>query len=496
MNFRFALRMIGRELRASRRRLALHMFSITLGVAALVAVNSFRANIERSVRQQARTVLGSDLELTRRQPFGDSVQALLDSTAAAGVPVSYRTGFGSMALAPRTGLTRLVRVRATEGTYPYYGAVETEPAGTWRTFRTGPNALLDPAVLVYLDIAVGDSIRLGDQTFMVAGTITNYPGRVSLEAAIGPRVYIPREYLAATNLIRRGSRAFYEANLAIPDPEELQLYIYHNEDLLERHDVDLDTVEETEEDLAYALDTLARFLGLVGLAALLLGGVGVASAIHVYVKSRLDTVAVLRCLGARQRTVFAIYLVQAAAMGLFGAAAGVLLGVGVQYALPPVLNDILPVDIDVQLYVPALFTGLGIGTAVALLFALFPLLTIRNTPPLRALRRAFDGPAKPLWRDLWSLAAGAALVGAVIGLSVWQAPQPVIGLAFAGAAAVGALVLWIAAVLLMRGTRRWFPSRARYVFRQGGRSPSDSGLAFSSSPRSSWCNAGSSISSR
>jgi putative ABC transport system permease protein len=465
VNGRFALRLIRREIRSSWRRLGLHMFSITIGVAALVAINSFRANIESSVREQARGLLGSDLELRSNRPFPDSVQAVLDSAVSTGVPVSYLTSFASMALTPRTGLTRLVQVRALEGGHPYYGGVQTDPAGRWSRLQDGPHALVDPAVLVQLDAEVGDTLHLGDFAFQIDAVVMNYPGRVSLQSAIGPRVYIPLRYLEATNLIRRGSRAFYEANLKIPDPDVLGRFLSHYDELFEREKVGHDTVEETEEDLTEALDTLGRFLGLVGLAALLLGGVGVASAVHVFVKSRLHTAALLRCLGARQSTVFVAYLAQAAIMAFLGSAAGVVAGLAVQHALPAVLQDFLPVDVEVAVHPPALLIGLGIGVLVATVFAFLPLLSIRDVPPLQALRREFDRPRNR--RDPWRWGAVLAVAISVVALSLWQAPETWIGLGFAAAIAFTAFTLWLTAKLLMRVTRQFFPSRARYVIRQG-----------------------------
>jgi putative ABC transport system permease protein len=337
--------MIAREARAGSRRLWVHGVGIALGVAALVAINSFRSDLRDSLRAQARTILGADLELRRNRPFPDSVLAVLDSAAAAGTPVSYATGFASMALAPATGRVQLVQVRAITGEAPYYGGIVTVPEGRWLTFRDGPNVLVDPALSVHLGIAVGDSIRLGDLTFAVAGLVTNFPGRVSLQSAIGPRVFIPAAHLEATNLLRRGSRAFYEAQLAIPDESTLRRFLMRNARLFEREQVRHDTVDETEDDLADAFDAMARFLGLVGLAALLLGGLGVASAVHVFVRSRLDAVAVLRCLGARQPAVFGIYLALALLLGVAGAVPGGVLGVAVQTALPGLLGDFLPLDV-------------------------------------------------------------------------------------------------------------------------------------------------------
>ncbi|HET7039329.1 MAG TPA: FtsX-like permease family protein, partial [Gemmatimonadales bacterium] len=464
MSLRFAATMVRRELRAGRR-LWVHGLAIALGVAGLVAINSFREDLRASIRVQARALLGADLELRRNRPFPDSVRAVLDSLAATGVPVSYATTFASMALAPSTGLTRLVQVRAVEGPAPYYGTVVTRPDSAWRALPTGAHALADPAVLVQLGIDLGDTLRLGDLAFPVLGAVEQYPGRVSLEAAIGPRVYIPMAWLERTNLIRLGSLAFYEASLAIPDETAMRQFLNRNGLLLQRHQVRYETVEETEEELTDAFDTLARFLGLVGLAALMLGGLGVASAVHVLVKARLDAVAVLRCLGARQPAVFGAYLALSLLLGLAGSAVGAAAGVAIQGALPGVLRDFLPLDVAVRPHPAVIAEGFVVGLTAVILFALFPLLRIRNVPPLRALRRELDDA--PPARDPWRLVVAGATAAAVLFTCLRQAPTPAVGVGVAAAAGAATLLLAATAWALMRLTRRYFPHGAPYVVRQG-----------------------------
>ena len=465
MNLPFALAMIRRESRGAARRLGLHTLSVAIGVAALVAINSFRENLTDSVRSQARGILGADLELRRNRAFPPSVQALLDSAAAAGTPVSYRTTFPSMALAPASGRARLVQIIAMDGGFPFYGTVRTLPETAWRTFRTEQAVLVDPALLIQLDAAVGDSLRLGDRTFAIAGVVTAYPGQVSLQSALGPRVYLPRQWLDATNLIRLGSLAFYRASLAFADEADVRRFLYRHGRLLREEQVGNETVDETEDDLTEAFDVLARFLGLVGLAALLLGGIGVASAVHVYVRSRLDAAALLRCLGASGGTVTLIYLAQAVLVGLVGAAAGVVLGVSVQLTLPSVLREFLPLDVAVRLVPRAIGEGFALGTVAAVVFALLPLLPVRTVPPLRTIRRDLEpGGGR---RDPLRLAVAGGLVALVLALCFWQAPEPEIGLGFAGGLALTAFGLWLAARGLIGATRRFFPQGARYAVRQG-----------------------------
>ena len=462
---RFAFAMARREARASWRRLALYMSSITLGVAALVAINSFRQNVTAGINAEARNLLGADIELSSRQPFDSVIQGILDSAAAEGVALSYVTSFPSMALAIRSGGSRLVEVRAVDGEFPYYGTIETDPPGLWTGLQSSRFALVDPALLVQVGAAVGDTLGIGETTFVVAGVVTRTPGEIALRTAIGPRVFIPGRSLDETRLLQFGSRARHLAFLRIADDAAVQRFLNKNVQTLRDRQVGFDTVAERQDELADAMDNLARFLGLVGLVALLLGGVGVASAVSVFVRDKLPAAAVLRCLGATQRTVFMIYVLQAAVMGVAGAAAGVAIGLLVQAQLPRLLSDFLPVEVGVSPDWPSALAGLAIGAGVAVLFALLPLLAVRNVSPLSALRRDYEEAGRS--RDPARLATLGILGAGVLAVSVWQAPNWESGVSFAGAVAVTAALLWASAFALSRAARRFFPRRAGYTVRQG-----------------------------
>jgi len=460
---RFVLAMALRESRRSRRRLALYLSAVSLGVAALVAINSFSANVATAVRGQARELLGADLELRSRQPFPDSIEAVLDSVAAARV-----TSFGSMVLAPRTGLTRLFEVRAVSGGFPYYGTIQTDPPDLWARLGEARHVLVDPAVLVHLNAFVGDTVLIGDARFVIAGVVTGAPGDVGLRTAIGPRVFLPARYLGETNLLRFGSRAQYRAYVQFADGAALQPFLNSHNALFQRHRIRTETAAEEEEDVSQALGSLARYLGLVGLVALLLGGLGVGSAVSVFVREKLDGAALLRCLGASARTVLAIYVIQAVALGVLGAAAGVVLGLVVQMILPAIVADFVPVKVSVSVDWPTVWAAFAIGAGTAAAFALLPLLRLKDVPPLRALRRdvdAADGRMRG-WAVGRLLVIGLLLSGLVL-VSMWQAPSIGVGLAFGGAVLVTTGVLAAASRLLMAALRRWFPTRASYVIRQG-----------------------------
>lgn len=465
MSLRFTLAMARRESRSTRRRLVLYMSSVAAGVAALVAISSFRASVAESVHAQSRTLLGADLELSSRAPLGEEARSLIDAVEDLGSPASYVTRFSSMALAHPSGRTRMVYVQAVSGAYPYYGRIETEPPELWTSFRAERQALVDPAALIQLDASVGDELSIGEARFRIAGTIVKAPGDVGMRNAIAPRVYIPAEYLDETRLLRAGSLVVYSAYFRIADTGALDALLAGQQDSMRAQRIRHETVAEHARELNEDIGRLASFLGLVGLVALLLGGVGVATGVHVFATEKLDTAAVLRCLGARERDVFAIYLLQAAGLGALGSLAGVLVGVGVQAALPGVVSDFLPVDVPFRLDAVAIASGLALGLWVALLFALLPLLKIKGVAPLRALRRDFE-PHAPL-AEPWRLAIGAAMLISLVAVSIWQAPNALVGLWFAGGLVASLLVLSLAAAALMRVTRRTLPRRAPYWLRQG-----------------------------
>ena len=467
-NWRQLAGLAWRESRTARRRLLLYMSSISLGVAALVAIDSFAGNVTRSVREQSRALLGGDLALSSRAAFAPAVDSLLDSLARRGTPVARLTTFASMGVVPRTGGTRLVQVRAVTDGYPFYGEVTTEPAGRWATLQRGAHALVDPSLLIALDARVGDTLTLGYGRFTITGTLKSVPGDPGVAAVIGPRVFVPARYLAETQLLVFGSRAEYEALIKLPPTVVPADWLAPFRPRLERARVRARTVAENEVNLTQSIEELGDFIGIVGLVALLLGGIGVASGVHAFVTKKIDAVAVLRCLGATSGQVLAIYAAQAAIMGLAGALVGAVMGLGIQFALPRLIGDFLPVDVAVQVEPAAIVTGLTVGVWVALAFALRPLLALRTVSPLQALRRDTDAPPLPrIWRDWPRLAVNLALVASVVAIATSRAGSWRDGLWLSVGIAAVLLVLAASAGVLSWIARRLLRAGWPYTVRQG-----------------------------
>ncbi|HEV2149745.1 MAG TPA: FtsX-like permease family protein [Longimicrobiaceae bacterium] len=456
-----------RESRFARRRLFLFLSSISLGVAALVATQSFAASMAAGVGDQARLLLGADLEVSSTRPFGERTEALLDSLRGAGAEISRASSFASMTVLPRTGATRLAQVRAVEGGWPFYGEVETEPAGRWAELATGRNALADPALLVALGARVGDSIRIGDADFRVLGTLRMVPGEAGLAASFAPRVFIPADALEATGLLGFGSRVEYDAFLRLPGAGDAAVVDEAYQERLREERVGLRTAEARQDRLSGVLTQLGRFLGLIGTFALLLGGIGVASAMGAYMAEKRESIATLRCLGATAPQVIAIYLLQAAAMGLAGSLLGAALGVAVQWVIPGLLQDYIPIDVAVRPDAAAVLTGVGVGVWVSVAFALLPLLAVRRISPLETLRRRVATEPEPAPSDPWTWGARALLAASVALLVVVQAGDARLGLQFAGGIAATLLGLGGVAWLTVRGVRRLRAGGFPYPVRQG-----------------------------
>ena len=461
-------RLAWRESRTARRRLLLYMSSIALGVAALVAIDSFAANVGRSVREQSRALVGGDVAFSSRGPWPKPVAAYLDSLRRAGTPVARVTTFASMGQVPRTGRTRLVQVRAVEPGFPFYGTVTTSPAGRWAALHAGPHALVDRSLLIALEAQVGDTLQLGYGRFRIDGLLENVPGDPGIAAVVGPRVFIPARWLPETQLLVFGSRAEYDAAVKLPAAVSPARFLLPVKDRFQKLNVRSRTVAETERGLTEAVDRLSDFLSIVGLIALLLGGVGVASGVSAFVARKIDTVAVLRCLGATSAQVLTIYVVQAALMGLAGAAAGVALGVALQFLIPRAIGDFLPVDVAVRLEPTAILAGLGVGVWVALVFALRPLLALRRVSPLQAIRRDVDATAlRARGVDWTGRLVDLAVIGSVLALAVQRTGRWRDAIGITGAIFAALALLWASATLVSWLARRTLRAGWPYVVRQG-----------------------------
>lgn len=453
-------RMAWRDSRASRRKLLLFSSSIIIGIAALVALSSFAANLRTTIEDQAKSLLGADLVIGARDPFTPEMEEIF---AEIGGEQSRETVFSSMVYFPNTEGTRLVQVRALDPGFPFYGSLETAPAAAATEFFEG-GALVEEALMLQFGAKVGDPIKVGELTLPIMGSLEKVPGENMVFATIAPRVYIPLARLPDTKLVRDESFARFRVYFKLPGID-VQTLAADLRPELRRLQLNVDTVEERKAEIGRNLTNLNHFLNLGGFIALLLGAVGVASAIHVHVKQKHGGIAVLRCLGASVSQSFAIYLIQATALGLVGALAGAAIGLAVQSVIPRVVQDFVPFDIEMYIAWPAVLRAMLVGFTVCLVFALLPLIGLRRISPLAVLRGAVEGnPARRDW------AVGALVLVIIAGLAFFARGQTgrwSYALSFTAGLVTSFLLLGLAAWLMRGLARRLISNRWPYVWRQG-----------------------------
>ena len=461
----FILKMAWRDSRASRKRLLLFSLSVVLGIAALVAIGSFTVNLKQAIDDQAKGLLGADLVVSSRTEFSAPV---LEHLAALGGERSRTREFSSMLVFQSANdATRLVQVRAVEANFPFFGEFEAVPAEAPAELRTGKQVvILEETLLTQFGVKVGDPVKLGQAVFTIAGALKKVPGETAAISTFAPRAFIPFGTLEATGLADRESITRHRVLVKLPAGRDAEIIEREMRARFLGERLQFSTVAERKRNLGAALTNIEGFLNLVGFVALFLGAIGVASAIHVYVRQKINTVAVLRCLGASAWQSFAVYVVQGLALGVFGAVLGAGLGLGLQLLLPVLLKDMLPFDVNFFISWAAVGRGMGAGLVICFLFTLLPLLAVRRVSPLVALRSAFierTGAAT----DPWRLILGAVIIAAVTTFATWQTRDWKIGVGFTVALAVGFGVLAGLAQLVAWAARKFVPRGLPYVVRQG-----------------------------
>ncbi|ANE49737.1 ABC transporter permease [Flavisolibacter tropicus] len=462
IRLRWLMTMAWRDSRRNRSRLFLFISSIILGIAALVAIYSLNENMQTEIDRQAASLIGADLEISSSRQVSPASQKLIDSL---GDRRSEERSFVSMALFNKSGGTRLVQVKALQGEFPYYGALETEPSTAGVSFRNKQQALVDQTLMLQFKAQTGDSIQLGNMNFVIAGTLLRAPGQTGLSASVSPVVYIPLQYLEATGLSQKGSRIGYKFYYKYDRKVNIDKIAKQLEPRLSAEGLNYDTIASQKEETNRSFRDVTRFLSLIGFIALLLGCIGVASSIHIYIREKINSVAILRCLGASSKQSFLIFLIQIAAIGLVGSIVGAFLGTIIQQLLPVVLKEILPIDIPTALSWSSITQGILLGTIISILFALLPLVSIRRISPLNTLRAAFQQQKKKLDPVKWLIYSLVLLF--IFGFALLQMDNWRQALFFTLGVILAFLILTGIAALLMYLVRRFFPGSWSYLWRQG-----------------------------
>ena len=459
----FAYRMAWRETRTAWRHFIYFFICIALGVAALAGVGLFAENMDRAIQREARSLLAADVELRTTRPLTPEAEAILRGLDARGIARMHLSELVAMAAAPSG--TQLIELKAVEPSYPFYGKLRAEPDDALAALFDGNQVLAEETLLIRLDLKIGDRLKIGQAEFKIAGVLKKEPDRAAGAFSFGPRVLISWKSLDATHLVQPGSRVTNRYLFKLPDTLNPRAVQGELAATFPDKTARVSTYQESQPMLRRFLRQFTMYLGLVGLIALIVGGIGVAGSVRAFLKEKLEIIAVLKAIGAESRVILHVYLMQALFLGLLGSLAGAALGAGLQFALPPLMAQWLPIELDFRLALLPLARGVAMGLLTTGLFAFWPLLEVQHVRPSLIFRREVsEEPAGSPGRTAWI--AGAPLALALAGLALWQAGSWRAAGLFIGALAVALGLLqgmaWLV-VRLVRRLPRWRP----LAWRQG-----------------------------
>jgi putative ABC transport system permease protein len=470
--WRSALKIAWRESRASAGKFLFVILAVAAGVGALSGVRGFSASFRDMLLRDARTLMAADLSLRLFSLPDRDEQAAIDALVADGAEVTLVTETVSMMSTGDRPL--MVSVKAVDpALYPFYGRLETRPPAD-------PAQLLDPATVIVSDdlllrlgAAVGEQVKLGDAFFTIAATIAVEPDRMTGTLNVGPRVMLGHEALDRSGLIVRGSRASQRYLFKLPS-EGLTIEAARRrlEATFRRNRIA--DFRETHPTIRRGLDRATNFLSLVSLVAMIVGALGVGMALHSHLQQRLDTIAIMKCVGARSSQIVRIYFAQALGLGLTGSLLGVFLGFLVQAGAPWFIANYFPDAPRLEWQPSAAAQAMLIGVLTTLLFSMPPLLSIRRIRPALIFRREMEG-ARKSWKERLddrkaSLWVGLLIAAGLAATAAWLGDSARLGMWFAGGLVVSLAVLSATAWALLRILKRlpgWLPFRLPMSVRHG-----------------------------
>jgi putative ABC transport system permease protein len=449
------LRYALRELRGGLRGFYVFIACIALGVMAIAGVGSVSASLGEGLAREGRTLLGGDVafSLFQREAKPDEV-AFLRSRGEVSVTATLR-GMARTA----DGRLALVEIKAVDGTYPMLGEVALDPklpVADVLAERDGLfGAAVDQTLLARLDLKVGDRVSIGSATFQIRSVVSAEPDKLAGGLGFGPRFLVSEAALRATQLLQPGSlvRWIYRVRLADNSASNRAATVLADDarSALPEAGWEIRTRDSASPQLERTISRFTQFLTLVGLAALLVGGVGVANAVKSHIDRRRDVIAAFKALGATGRDVFAIYLTQVTVLAVIGSVIGLAVGAALPFLIVDVFGKLLPLPVVPALHVDQLVLSLVYGLLTALAFGLWPLGRVHDVPVAALFREAVTSPwHRPRWRYLALMAAVIALLIAVV-----------IGLAYDKRVATVFVVSSIAVFALLRGIAAGLMALAR-----------------------------------
>ena len=456
----YAARLALRELRGGVRGFRILLACLVLGVGAIAGIGSLGAAVGAAIHDDARILFGGDVSarLVHREA-SPAERQFLDRSGT----VSEIALLQSTAVTLDGGRHTLIELKAVDAAYPLYGAVTLSPqqplANAWAERGGIYGAVADPAVAERLGLTIGDRFKIGTATLELRGTVRRAPDAAFSGLAFGPGVIVGMAALPATGLLQPGALVNYDYRVKLPPGSNPAAWVQQARDKFPDSGWQVRTANEASPALQRFIDRIALFLGLVGITTLLVGGIGIASAVSYFVAGKTATIATLKSLGASTRLVFGTYAMQIGVLALGGIAAGLVLGALVPIAVTPFVAKLLPVPLRVGVHWLPLIVAAADGILAMTMFALLPLAGVGAVSPGALFRDAIAHARRGL---PWAALAGTGIAGLCLAaLLTVTATDRGIALWYVGGAVVSFAAFRLAGAAIVASARRL--GRPRHV---------------------------------
>lgn len=474
MSYRTASKIAWRELKASPAKFLFVILAVAVGVAALSGVKGFGFAFRGMLLKNAKQLIAADVQA---QMWGNITPEQVQRMEAIGQKYGTMTRVTetvSMAGSSTERVPQMVSVKAVDpAVYPYYGDFKVDPDRPLKELLPDDaSVVVTPELELRMKVPTGGIIRLGGKEFRIKGTIVSEPDRLASGFGPGMRVIMSRAGLERTGLIQFGSRAARRFLFKLRPGVDLDAMKAQIQDV-SRHAF-ISDYREGSPVVGKAIDNTTTFLSLVSLIALIVGSLGVAMAMYSHLQQRMDTIAVMKAVGARSKQIMQIYLLQTLWLGIAGGLIGVAIGAAVQRSFPWLIHRVFALLPDVPWDWSFSVQGMSLGILATLLFTLPPLLNIRNVRPSLVFRRNMSdagAESRRHWREKVPSWIGSALIfSGFFGVAVWLSQSWRMGSYFMGgltASLIGLTAVAAVLLLLMRWLVRSWNTRLPAVFRHG-----------------------------
>ena len=438
-----ALRLARRELRGGIRSLRVFLACLVLGVTVIAGIGSLDDSIVTGIKADARELLGGDAEARLAYRQADAAEHTYLARSGTMSEIASMRAMGRTLDGDRRSL---IELKAVDSAYPLYGAVALSPAQGLAAALEGRGgvfgAAVDPAILTRLGLKIGDNIKVGAAVLQLRAAIEREPDAEAGGLGLGPRVMISAEALVETGLIQPSALVNFRYRVRLPPGSDAPSWAEAARAAFSEAGWQIRTFGEASPTLQRSIERVALFLSLVGLSALLVGGVGIGNAVGGYIAGKTATIATLKCLGASTRLVFAVYLVEILALAVLGITVALLLGALMPAAVTPLLAGVLPAPARRGIYPGPLALAALFGLLATLVFALWPLAGVGQVSAGALFRDTVDRTRRRV--PLVTLATTVLLALGLVALAVGSAQDRTIALWFV-AGAIGAFALFRAA---------------------------------------------------